>query len=635
MLAPVKMIPKILIKARLCLGFFFSCVLSQLSAQQQLPQTADSLEAYYLSGNFDSADSLQILEAFTAALQDPQKMLLYSEIYIDVAARENSLKALINGYMRKGTAYRLTGDFADALKSFFYAANLAIELENDKELGQAYITIADSYSLMGNAQNASDYYNRGIRILKTTKDSLSIALALSNAGDEYFNQGKLDSALIYFEESGDIFKAIDFELGRGYYLGSMGMVLGKQKKDSLALSKLNQGLEILREQKDFYGIAAFLPYVADIYRNQGNLDAALRYTHESLVIAEQYRMKEQISDANLKLSELYEAKGLTTRALGYYKTYTAYKDSINNVDLVQQMARMRNDFEISQKQAEVDLLEKEAEIQTLRDRKQKSILYISIGITGLVFLLALGMYYRYRYIKRTSRIIQDEKMRSDNLLKNILPDETAEELKLSGRVKAKKFDSATVMFADFVGFTHHSENMGPEALVQNVDFYFSKFDEIIGKYELEKIKSIGDCYMCASGLPFTSADHALRMVKAAMDIIRFVEEVEADNTPGGQKFEIRIGINSGPIVAGVVGTKKFAYDIWGDTVNTAARMEANSSTGKVNISENTFKLVQDHFKCEYRGMISAKNKGMLKMYFVTSEKVKEHQDSSELERIKS
>ncbi|WP_445385328.1 adenylate/guanylate cyclase domain-containing protein [Robiginitalea sp. IMCC44478] len=621
--------------ARICLGFFFSCGLSQLCAQQQLPQSADSLEAYYLNGPFEPADSIAILGELTYALQDPQKMLQYSNAYIEMAIRMDSPEALYNGYFRKGTAYRMTGDFAEALKNYFYAANLAIERENDKDLGQAYITIADSYSLMGNTQNASDYYNRAIRILKTTGDSLSVAMALSNAGDEYFNQGKLDSALIYFEESGALFKAVDFNLGKGYYLGSVGMVLGKQGKDSLALLKLNQGLEILREEKDFYGIAAFLPYVADIYQNQNNLDAALRYTHRGLAIAEEYGLKEQISDANLKLSELYEAKGLTTRALGYYKTYTAYKDSINNVDLVQQMAKMRNDFEISQKQAEVDLLEKEAEIQSLRDRKQKSILYVSIGITGLVFLLALGMYYRYRYIKKTSRIIQDEKMRSDNLLKNILPDETAEELKRSGRVKAKKFDSATVMFADFVGFTHHSENMGPEALVQNVDFYFSKFDEIIGKYELEKIKSIGDCYMCASGLPFTSSDHAVRMVKAAMDIIRFVGEVEADNTPGGQKFEIRIGINSGPIVAGVVGTKKFAYDIWGDTVNTAARMEANSSTSKVNISENTFKLVQDHFQCEYRGMISAKNKGMLKMYFVTSEKVKEHQDNSELENVKS
>ena len=629
----IPMRPELLKVARLCLGLFFSLGLFEVNAQ--LPKSADSLEAYYLSGRFDPSDSLKILEAFTASLQDPQKMLQYSNTYIEVATRKNSLESLINGYIRKGTAYRMTGDFADALKTFFYAANLAIELDNDKELGRAYITIADSYSLMGNTQNASDYYNRAIRILKTTSDSLAIAMALSNAGDEYFNQGKLDSALVYFEESGELFNAIHFKLGRGYYLGSVGMVFGKQGKDSLALSKLNQALGILQEEKDFYGVAAFLPYLAAIYQKQNNLDAALQYTHRSLDIAEEYGLKEQISDANLKLSELYEAKGLATRALGYYKTYTAYKDSINNVTLVQQMARMRNDFEISQKQAEVDLLEKEAEIQSLRDRKQKSILYISIGVTGVVFLLALGMYYRYRYIKKTSRIIKDEKMRSDSLLRNILPDETAEELKRSGRVKAKKFESATVMFADFVGFTHHSENMGPEALVQNVDFYFSKFDEIIERYELEKIKSIGDCYMCASGLPFTSEDHALRMVRAAMDIIDFVGEVQAENTPGGRKFEIRIGINSGPIVAGVVGTKKFAYDIWGDTVNTAARMEANSSSGKINISENTFKLVQDRIPCEYRGMISAKNKGMLKMYFVNTEKMGQQKNKPAIENVKS
>jgi class 3 adenylate cyclase len=142
------------------------------------------------------------------------------------------------------------------------------------------------------------------------------------------------------------------------------------------------------------------------------------------------------------------------------------------------------------------------------------------------------------------------------------------------------------------------------------------------EYSLEKIKTVGDAYMCAGGLPFATEDHAYKMVLAAIEIAKFVEESKKLNPLNQTRFEIRIGINSGPVVAGVVGIKKFAYDIWGDTVNIASRMESSSEPGKINISENTYELIKDDFNCDYRGKIEVKNKGMMKMYFVNDVKEK-------------
>jgi len=202
-------------------------------------------------------------------------------------------------------------------------------------------------------------------------------------------------------------------------------------------------------------------------------------------------------------------------------------------------------------------------------------------------------------------------------LLNILPEGIAKELIEKGSVKAKKFESVSVLFTDFKGFTKSSENLTSEKLVESVDFYFSKFDEIIEKYNIEKIKTIGDAYMCASGLPFYTENHTIRLVEAAQEILQFVEDAKKMGNNDLTNFDVRIGINSGPVVAGVVGIKKFSYDIWGDTVNVASRMESASEIGKINISETTRNIIKGYFKCTYRGQIEVKNRGVMNMYYVT------------------
>lgn len=211
-----------------------------------------------------------------------------------------------------------------------------------------------------------------------------------------------------------------------------------------------------------------------------------------------------------------------------------------------------------------------------------------------------------------------EKKKSDDLLLNILPAEVAAELKQTGHCRPKTFSMVTVMFTDFKDFTSVSEKISAELLVDEINHCFSAFDDILQKHKIEKIKTIGDAYMCASGLPALSYTHAFDMVTAALEMKNFMLNHKKEKEGKGEiAFEIRIGIHTGPVVAGIVGTKKFSYDIWGDTVNLAARMESSCEPGNVNISGNTYELVKDKFNCVPRGKIQAKNKGEVDMYFVS------------------
>lgn len=287
--------------------------------------------------------------------------------------------------------------------------------------------------------------------------------------------------------------------------------------------------------------------------------------------------------------------------------------------------------------AKAVVAEQEREIQTqkrllaeaqLAQERSDYLRNILALVVAFVMVLAVLFYFRFQAKKRTANelaeknvLIEEEKKRSDNLLLNILPPAIAQELRARNKVAARKYDQATVMFTDFIGFTNVAERLTPEMLVEELDFCFSNFDSIISKYRIEKIKTVGDAYICASGLSDMNASPS-DMVKAALEIQDFLLHVKAERQSQGiPYFEARVGIHTGPVVAGVVGAKKFAYDIWGDTVNTAARMEEACEPGRVNVSENTHWLAKYEFEWHHRGKIAAKNKGQMDMYYVTSVKM--------------
>lgn len=242
------------------------------------------------------------------------------------------------------------------------------------------------------------------------------------------------------------------------------------------------------------------------------------------------------------------------------------------------------------------------------------------GITNIsfsfLFLSIWGAYFDIG-MRRTERKLKQQHDMSETLLLNILPHSTAEELKTYGSTKAVSYEMATVMFTDFKNFSHVAEQLPPQVLVDVIHFRYSEFDKIISKYGLEKIKTIGDSYMCAGGIPVANTSNAEDAVRAAIEIRDFIKQERAISNEGRDTYlDIRIGIHTGPVVAGVVGIKKFAYDIWGDTVNIASRMESSGEEGKINISGATYELVKDKFACTHRGKINAKHKGEIDMYFV-------------------
>lgn len=219
-------------------------------------------------------------------------------------------------------------------------------------------------------------------------------------------------------------------------------------------------------------------------------------------------------------------------------------------------------------------------------------------------------------LKVKNELITKEKERSDELLLNILPFDIAQELKETGKSLARFYNEVTVLFTDFKDFTKISEQLSPQELVEEIDECFRAFDDIITTHGLEKIKTIGDAYMAVSGLPNQQNDNAAKAVVAAKEIQQYMSNRIIQRSNGVGLKEIRIGIHTGAVVAGIVGHKKFAYDIWGDTVNTAARMEQNSEPGRINVSESTYQLIKNQFACEHRGKIQAKNKGEIDMYYV-------------------
>ncbi|MBP6389764.1 MAG: adenylate/guanylate cyclase domain-containing protein [Flavobacteriales bacterium] len=524
----------------------------------------------------------------------------------------------------EGTLHWFRSNMPKALECYLESLRLSEQLGARPDMVNTEGNVGKAYSVMDDQVRALEYAERasnGARELGLHQCLLSSLCDLGNAALELKNQQKSSAAfkeMAFWADSlnnQDFLAEADVRMADSYLAFEMpDSALKYALRGTLGMRKLEStsdvGRALVTEGKA-------LSAASDVALRREGIDPkdrssrALRAYEEAITAVDGF-FDEVTYASYLGISTIHERDGNFAEALIYHRKAVAVHDSMLTAERNQAMGELQIQYETEKKEQQIVLLGKDKEVQAKEIQKQKLVRNGFMGGFALVALFAgVFLFQRNR--------IGKEKKRSEELLLNILPAEVAEELKAKGEADAKQIDQVTVLFTDFKGFTAMSEKLSPKELVADIHECFSAFDHIMAKHGIEKIKTIGDAYMAAGGLPTPNTTHALDVVKAALDIRDFIAEGKARKVAAGLPyFEIRIGIHTGPVVAGIVGVKKFAYDIWGDTVNIASRMESSGEVGQVNISESTYALVKDEPGLMFtsRGKVQAKGKGEMEMYFV-------------------
>ncbi len=569
-------------------------------------------------------------------------------------------KDLAATYVNIGSVYKELADYKEALENFHGALHIYIKLDKKEEISKVYNNLGLIYKEKGEYVNALNYFDRSINIKTELGDRAGKASTFHNIGLIYMEFDEHDKALEYINKSIEIEKENNNIRGLANSYVELGDILLSKKKYDEALEYLDKSLGINEEIGNISGIAYSLLSIGKLYFSRNDNQKAKEYFSKCLIIYEETGEKSGIADAlsylgltsiklgntqaaltNCKRSEiiamesqdvytkqlacdcLYQAyKGLSqpAKALQYYEKFIGFSTKMKTLEAskdIQRMMFQKAKLADSLKQEEKRLTTKLVYENRISEENQQR--NIALGIGLILIMVAGGLFSRNRYISKTKNEITNERDRSEKLLLNILPAEIAKELKEKGKSEARDFEKVSILFTDFKEFTQASEKLTAHQLIDEINYCFEQFDLICDKYNIEKIKTIGDSYMVAGGLPKPSDNSTKNTVSAGIEMAAFIinRKTERENA-GNIPFEMRIGIHTGPVVAGIVGVKKFQYDIWGDTVNTASRMETAGVVGKVNISQSTYELLKHdpNFVFEYRGKVQAKGKGEVDMYFV-------------------
>jgi len=536
---------------------------------------------------------------------------------LEVFESMNDKRGVCNIQNNLGAVYYNRGDNNKAIEYYLSSLKLSEELNDTLRTATALVNIGSVYYSKPATQDlALEYYARALPLSEILGNYDAIGTSAVNMGQIYMDKEDDSAAFHYFTIALEAYQKS--ETGNvPYAMLNLGRVYAYRGEYDWAISYQENAYELARKNNARLEMAQSALSLASTYDQMGDLQRSIKKYRQSMELAKELDVKYVLSDAYNGLAQMYAKVPDYENAYHYQTLYNEVKDTLYNAELDKEIQTLTLSFEVEEKQVQINLLTKDQELKDLALKRQK-LLRNAVAITGiLILLLSLGMLSRYRFIRKTNKIIEYEKERSEQLLLNILPAETADELKERGSATPKHYEMVTVLFTDFKGFTRIAEKLTPQELVAELDFCFHAFDKIIDKHNIEKIKTIGDAYMCAGGIPVANTTNPVDVVKASLEITEFMEKLKRQKGARGEdSWELRLGIHTGPVIAGVVGKNKFAYDIWGDAVNLASRMESSGIPGKVNISGSTYELVKEHFKCLHRGMIEAKNKGQVDMYLV-------------------
>jgi len=485
---------------------------------------------------------------------------------------------LANIYFRKK-------DYFSALRSIEHAISKASQEKDFELLVEAYRTASLIHKKLFNFEKTLSYFQKHLSL----RDSFQL--------EDRLRQQEVLQQQILFEKAEKEIK----------------LLLANQEVQEFAFRQLEAEKEA--KEKDFELL---------------ELDKVRQEQQLALLKREQ-----EVQTAELQNRELAAQRAKQDLLLTAQQLDASKKDKeIADLEILEQQQRL----ELSQKTAaekerlqEIERLEQNKKLQDLEIERQNQFRRFAYGLgaalAAILALILMGLLFARRTnkklatqneeIEKQKGLVENERDKSDQLLLNILPAETAEELKNKGSAAPKAYDQVSVLFTDFTNFTEISSDFAAEKVIEELNICFQKFDEIIEKHNLEKIKTIGDSYMVAGGIPTPNTTNSIDAVKAGIEMQNFIENRYKMLIAKGETYwRMRVGIHTGPTVAGVIGTKKFVYDIWGDTVNVASRMESSCEPGRVNISEATYHLVKKEFNCTSRGEIEVKGKGKVEMYFV-------------------
>ena len=553
-------------------------------------------------------------------LSDYAKAHDYYSQSLKISEEISNYNGIASSLNNLGNIYAKQSNYLKALNNYERVLKIFESIHEKKKVAGILNNIGLIYMELKDYPIAMNYFQRYLEVSKEISDKRRIGGAYNNIGLIQMNQKNYSEALDFFDSSYRVREEIHDKKGMSKTLNNIGTVYNQQMMYSQALDFYEQSLKIREEIKDKEGLAKTFNNIGVIFNKQGSYAKAISWCMKGLRISEEINILEERKNACGCLYDAYKALGNNKMALEYHELKMILDDSLQAEETVKRLQQME-----FAKQMLADSLRQEEEnlrIQIANERevsKKNRTRNIVLIIALFLLMGAIAIHQRMIRNRRAKKTIEKEKDRSEKLLLNILPSEIAKELKEKGKADPRKFEMVSILFSDFEDFTQLSEKLDAKELVEEINACFKPFDAICAKYGIEKIKTINDTYMASGGLPVPDNDSVKNTVLAGLEMQEFIiNRKKTRESEGKVYFEMRVGIHTGSVIAGIVGDTKFQYDIWGDAVNTASRVESSGEAGKVTISVSTYEVLKDNpiFKFQSRGKVKVKGKANMEMWFV-------------------
>lgn len=532
------------------------------------------------------------LDDYARALDDYEKAM---KLFVASGDRQGEAYVLNN----MGTVYEATGAHDKALDYYLKALKINEAMKNQEELITTYNNIGSVNGARRNFQAAYDHYNKALELAEKLGSEKGIADTLENLGRFFLDYQYPDNAIEFYKKGLDLAEKTHSSARIAKITADLARAWEVKGDNSQALQLYEKAAALGESIGDVEVEVSARNNIGTIENRNGNFEKALKYHTEAFAKAKAVGFTDGLRSTLKNIAADYQAVGNFQQANHYMILYNELQAALQEQEQSRNFANAQVLYETEKKDQQIA----EQNATLAANRKRALIMMAVIGISAL-FLLVVSV---------LAMTISKEKKKSERLLLNILPDKVARELKTTGKTEPERFESVTVLFSDIVGFTEISSRLEPAYLIGELNDIFTLFDGIMTKNGCERIKTIGDAYFAVSGMPAADPDHARNIGMAALEMLRALEE---RNSTSKVCWQIRIGLHSGPVVGGVVGVRKYIYDVFGDTVNTASRMENNSLPMRINVSETAHELLRDSFLFEEREPVPVKGKGLCTMYFL-------------------